>query len=431
MTAPRRKTLLRLVVGLTSLGVLLTPSLMTATADAKARKSNDPKTRAVTAPNVFYPLKNRPSVKDLKSSSPRKFGTDIQAPCNVGVFASQPGVAHIYSAPNLGTYIRVRANGSTGLTTTYGYLSRSLVKDGQIIQSGQAIGQVGKRPGTSSCRLYFSVTRGGRFTNATWWLNHYVGKLPPTGQLFGTRGFLIASYNVLGASHTARSKKYATGNTRLNRSMAMLNARKIDVVGTQEFQESQYDYWVARGFNKTWGAYYWDPAGNKRDTENAIIWRKSTIEFVSGETFDSPYFNGNIRHMPAVLLREKSSGRTFYVMNTHNPANVRGNAARYRARAIAIQRQKMISLRATGRPVFLTGDFNDRQAAFCPLTKDKLSISPNSIPSMTCAYPKPSSIDWIFAAGQVRFTSFGRDTYPQRARISDHPIVQARAHLQD
>ena len=81
--------------------------------------------------------------------------------------------------------------------------------------------------------------------------------------------------------------------------------------------------------------------------------------------------------------------------------------------------------------MFLTGDFNDRQKAFCPLTEDKLSISPNSIPSMTCAYPKQTSIDWIFAAGQARFSSFVRDTYPQRARISDHPIVQARAHLQD
>ncbi len=211
----------------------------------------------------------------------------------------------------------------------------------------------------------------------------------------------------------------------------MLNTRHIDVVGTQEFQETQFDYWVSRGNLNTWGAYYWDPAGKKRDTENAIIWRKSTMEFVSGETFDIPYFNGNIRHVPVVLLREKSTGRTVYVMNVHNPANTKGNAAGYRARAINIEKQKMISLRATGRPVLFTGDFNDRQKAFCPLTQGKLSISPNSIPSMTCAYPKQSSIDWIFAAGQVRFTSFGRDTYPQSARISDHPIVQTRAHLQD
>ncbi len=200
--------------------------------------------------------------------------------------------------------------------------------------------------------------------------------------------------------------------------MSMLSSREIDVVGTQEFQESQFDYWKARGFGNTWGAYYWDPDGNRRDTENAIIWRKSTIEFVSGETFDSPYFNGNIRHMPVVLLREKSSGRTFYVMNTHNPANVRGNAAGWRAKAIAIQKRKIISLRATGRPVLFTGDFNDRQKAFCPLTANKLSISPNSIPSMTCVYPKPSSIDWIFAAGQVRFSQLRARHLPAAGRGS-------------
>jgi endonuclease/exonuclease/phosphatase family metal-dependent hydrolase len=428
MTANRPKTLLRALVGLLTLGVMLTPALVSS---ADAAKTKDAKTRVVSAPNVFYPLRNKPSVKDLHTSSRKHFGTDITGPCTAGVFASHPGVASVYSAPNLGTYVRVRANGSQGLTTTYGYLSKALVTDGQIIQSGQVIGQVGKQPGTSSCRLYFSVTHGGRYANPSSWLNAYVGKLPPVANLLGTRGFLIASFNVLGASHTARSNKYASGNARINRAMAMLNARHIDVVGAQEFQETQFDYWLARGNGNTWGAYYWDPSGKKRDTENAIIYRKSTMELVSGSTYDIPYFHGNTRHVPVALLREKSSGRTVYVMNVHNPANTQGPAATYRARAIAIEKKKIVELRATGRPVLFTGDFNDRQQAFCPLTAGKLSISPNSIPSMTCAYPKPSSIDWIFAAGQVRFSSFGRDTYPQSARISDHPIVQARAHLQD
>jgi endonuclease/exonuclease/phosphatase family metal-dependent hydrolase len=428
MTANRPQTLIRALVGLLTLGLMLTPGLASS---ADAAKSKDPKTRVVTAPNVFYPLKNKRSVKDLRTSSRSRFGTDITGPCTAGVFASHPGVASVYTAPNLGTYVRVRANGSPGLTTSYGYLSKALVSDGQIIQSGQIIGQVGKRPGTSSCRLYFSVTHGGRYANPSSWLNAYVGKLPPTGNLFGTRGFLIASFNVLGASHTARSSKYATGNARINRAAAMLNARHIDVVGAQEFQETQYDYWMARGNGNTWGAYYWDPDGKKRDTENAILYRKSTMELISGSTYDIPYFHGNTRHVPVALLREKSSGRTVYVMNVHNPANVQGPAATYRARAIAIEKKKIIELRATGRPVLFTGDFNDRQQAFCPLTAGKLTITPNSVPSMTCAYPKPSSIDWIFAAGQVRFSSFGRDTYPQSARISDHPIVQARAHLQD
>jgi endonuclease/exonuclease/phosphatase family metal-dependent hydrolase len=428
MMAKRPQILFRAVAGLVAFGVILAPALVNS---ADAARTKDPKTRAVTAPNVFFPLKNLKSVKDLRSSSRQHFGTDITGPCTANVLASHPGVAGVYTAPNLGTYVRVRANGSKGLTTTYGYLGKSYVTDGQIIQSGQPIGQVGRRPGTSSCRLYFSVTHAGRYANPSTWLNAYVGKLPPISNLFGNHGFLIASFNVLGASHTARSSKFASGNTRINRAWAMLNARHIDVVGAQEFQETQFDYWRARGNDKTWGAYYWDPAGKKRDTENAIFWRKSTMDFVSGTTYDIPYFHGNTRHVPVVLLRQRSTGRTVYVMNVHNPANVQGPAAGYRARAIAIEKRKIIDLRASGRPVLFTGDFNDRQNAFCPLTAHKLTITPNSIPSNTCVYPKPSSIDWIFAAGQVRFTSFGRDTYPQSARISDHPIVQARAHLQD
>ncbi|MEO7351440.1 MAG: endonuclease/exonuclease/phosphatase family protein, partial [Marmoricola sp.] len=205
----------------------------------------------------------------------------------------------------------------------------------------------------------------------------------------------------------------------------------FDVVGTQEFQERQYDYFVSRGYSETWGSYYWDPEGKKRDTENLILWRKSTMEFVSGSTYDIPYFGGNIRHVPVVLLREKKSGRTAYFLNVHNPADVRGPAAKYRAQAIAIEKQKIIDLRATGRPVLITGDFNDRQAAFCPMTADKLTISPNSIPHSTCVYPRQNSIDWIFAAGQARFSSFTHDKYSQTARVSDHPMVFGRTHLKD
>ena len=88
----------------------------------------------------------------------------------------------------------------------------------------------------------------------------------------------------------------------------------------------------------------------------------------------------------------------------HNPASVRGDAAVWRAKAIQIERAKIIELRKTGRPVFLTGDFNAREKAFCPLTAGKLTITPNSVPRMTCVYPRQTSIDWLFAAGQTRFS---------------------------
>jgi hypothetical protein len=146
--------------------------------------------------------------------------------------------------------------------------------------------------------------------------------------------------------------------------MSYFNYRGLDVIGTQEYQETQFDYAQAKGYGGTWGSYYWDPEGKRRDTENAIIWRKSTMEFVSGSTYDIPYFGGNTRHVPIVLLRQK------------------------------------------------------------------LMISPNSIPSNTCAYPRESSIDWIFAAGQARFSNFKRDKATQTGRISDHPLVYSEAHLQ-
>jgi endonuclease/exonuclease/phosphatase family metal-dependent hydrolase len=429
MTVERPKTMIRVLVGVLSLGVMLAPVLVSSSGTAA---SQDPKYRKVSAPNVFYPVRGTKAVKDRKTYSRRHRGTDIAAPCNAGVYATHPGVAQVRTSPawNGRFVVRIVSN-SGGLVTGYAFLSRALVKDGQLIQSGQAIGLNGRNPRSRACDLYFTVYRGGVAANPTSWLSHYVGLAPPVPSLFGTKGFDLASFNMLGASHTVSSSRYSTYPSRLVRAAAMFDARGLDVIGTQEFQERQFDYFVAKGFTKTWGAYYWDPAGTKRDTENLILWRKSTMEFISATTFDIPYFYGQIRHIPAVLLRERSTGRTAYFLNTHNASNVRGNAARYRAQAIAIEKAKIIQLRSTGRPVFLTGDFNDRQPAFCPLTANKLAISPNSIPSTSCAYPQQWSIDWIFAAGQARFSQYARDAYPQNARISDHPIVQTRVHLQN
>jgi endonuclease/exonuclease/phosphatase family metal-dependent hydrolase len=433
MTAQRPTTMVRALVGLLSIAVVLSPVLMAEAGNAKKRpKSQNVKFRKVSAPNVFFPITGTKAVKDKKTFRNNHPGTDIQAPCGATIWASHPGVAQVVTNAAWGGKVLVRVvSGRNGLVTQYGFLTRALVAHGQIIQSGQAIGVLGANPSSKACALYFSVAGNGRAVNPTSWLNAMVGKTPPVSGMFNTRAIYLASFNVLGASHTASGQRYSTYPSRLVRAMSLLNSRALDVVGTQEFQEIQYDYFVDKGYDKTWGAYYWDPEGKRRDTENAIIWRKATMEFVEGSTFDIPYFGGNIRHVPAVLLRQKSSGRTAWFLNVHNPANVKGNAAGWRAKAIQIEKNKMIELRRTGRPVFLTGDFNDRQAAFCPLTADKLSISPNSIPSMGCAYPKQTSIDWIFAAGQTRFSFFSRDTYPQSAKISDHPIVIARAHLQN
>jgi len=425
----RLRTTTRAVTVALALGVLASSTLL---ASGSSAATQNPMYRKVSPPNVMFPIIGASSVKDLKNYSSRQRGTEIRTPCSRGVYAVHPGTAQVQTNPNAYSKRIVRVVSSrNGLVTTSGRLVSASVKDGQIIQSGQMIGKAGRKTAGGPCGIYFAVKSGGKVLNPSTWLNTWVGKTPPITKLFGNTGFNVASFNILGASHTVRSSRFATYKPRLDRAVTLMNRYKLDVVGTQEFQEKQYDYFVARGYSKTWGAHYWNPTGPRRDTENAVIWRKSTMEFVKGTTFDIPYFNGNTRHVPAVLLREKATGRTAYFISVHNPANIGGNHAGWRAKAIQIERNKVIELRRSGRPVFLTGDFNDREKAFCPMTAEKLTISPNSVPRMTCVHPRQWTIDWIFAAGQTRFSYYLRDTYAQRANISDHPVVRARAHMQN
>ena len=163
---------------------------------------------------------------------------------------------------------------------------------------------IGANPRRNVCDLYFTVQRAGVAANPTSWLKNYVGHAPPVLSMFGTKGFDLASFNMLGASHTVGSSKYATYPSRLNRAEAMLNARGLDVVGTQEFQERQFDYFVSRGYSSRWGAYYWDPAGKKRDTENLIMWRRRRWSSSRGPPSTSPTSTAR-----SATSRQSCSGR--------------------------------------------------------------------------------------------------------------------------
>jgi endonuclease/exonuclease/phosphatase family metal-dependent hydrolase len=427
MTTPRLKTAARALATLLALAVLVSPALA---APGSTAATQDPKFRKVTPPNVFYPVTGSRAVKDRKNFSRSHRGTDINTRCGATAFATHPGTARVVTNSRwIGKYtVRVVSNAG-GLVTTSAYLSQPYVTNGQTIQSGQPIGKVSRKTRKSACGIYFAVRNGTTVRNPSSWLSSYVGKTPPVGRLFGNTGFNVASFNVLGASHTKASARFATFAPRMARTVNLINQRRLDVVGLQEFQDAQKAEFLKRT-GDTFGMYH-QPGPRGGDTDNALIWRNSTMEFVEAHTFKVPYFEGNLRSMPAVLLKDKATGRTAWFMNVHNPANTHGSAQHWRDKAVAIEKRKMIELRAAGRPVFLTGDFNDRSEAFCPLTANRLSISPNSIPSYKCALPRQFSIDWIFAAGQTRFSSFIRDTYTQTARISDHPIVITRAHIED
>jgi endonuclease/exonuclease/phosphatase family metal-dependent hydrolase len=426
-------------IGLVAASLLTIP--LVGASPAQAKKASHP--RASVAPNVFFPAVAR-RARDLKTAGKRP-GTTIKAGCGTKVVAAHPGTAIVSSSttsgPNLVTVVT-----TPGRTTTYyGFMKSASVVSGQIVQAGQEIGRVG-RAGSAApgfCSLYFAVKNNyGRPANPSRWLGRLVGKPLNSTSLFGNWGFVVASMNTLGASHT-RTGKYPGWDVRTPKQLALLNSYAVDVVGLQEFQRVQRDTFMSASAG-TFGIFPDDDTLNNPEspnaefthqvgpTENSIIWRNSTMEFVSASWVDIPYFTGT-RHIPIVLLRDRQTGRTAYFINTHNPASGvgYGDQAANRAQAIAIERAKIIELRATGRPVFITGDFNDKKPAFCPLTAEKLMITPDSIPSMTCAAPKSLGIDWVFAAGGARFTRYARDWKPKNMKLTDHPIVWARAHLSE
>ena len=383
--------------------------------------------RVSEAPNVFFPVLSK-YAKDLKTFGKRP-GTEIKAPCGAAVRAATAGTVILSASPTSGPNL-VRVVTSKGkLVSYYGYMRKAQVTNGQVVAAGQQLGNVGNLGIAKRCSLYFALTNGISGViklNPSRWLSTYVGKPVPQTSLFDNNGFVLASFNALGASHTP-SARYAGYASRTPKQVAMLAGYKVDVVGLQEFERVQRTSFLAAAK----GAYDIYPEVTDKNSSNSIIWRKSTMELVSAETIGIPYFQGRIWQMPVVLLKHKASGRMAYFINVHNPASIPkyGDQSKWRAKAIAIEKAKVIALRKTGRAVFLTGDLNDRTKAFCPLTEGKLMISANSVPSMTCAPPKVLWIDWVLAAGPARFTSYAKDMAPKNARLSDHPIILTRAYL--
>jgi hypothetical protein len=247
--------------------------------------------------------------------------------------------------------------------------------------------------------------------------------------------FVISSFNVLGSSHTAGRGGMASGAQRMRQVVNLLAHHGVDVVGFQELQTDQYRE-LLRVAGGTYDVYPGTAAGTL-GVDNSIAWRTSEWTAVQLATIPIPYFDGNRRPMPYVLLKHNVSGRYAWFANFHNPATnpKRGNNDRWRALATTIQIQLAQRLIAeTGYPVFFTGDMNEREQYFCRLTGSAPMIAANggSNEGGACrppAYPMP--VDWIFGSNQVEFLSYYRDESLYVRRTSDHPMIVAQAVLDE
>ncbi|MGA8209145.1 MAG: endonuclease/exonuclease/phosphatase family protein [Nocardioidaceae bacterium] len=238
--------------------------------------------------------------------------------------------------------------------------------------------------------------------------------------------FTVASFNVLGASHTLRGKRgMASGARRTLGVVRLLNRHRADIVGFQELQRPQY---VA--FRKRVGHRYavWHPG---TDTDNAVAWRRDRFRLVKARSLRVPYFEGRVRRMPVLRLRDRHTGKAVAVLNVHNPADTRQYPRQGRWRRVAVSREVALVrwlARRNRTPVLVTGDMNDRRDVYCRLTASGLThAAQGPRPRGRCRPPRRAGIDWIFGTRKVRFAGHTRDASALVRRTTDHPLVVTRA----
>ncbi len=255
-------------------------------------------------------------------------------------------------------------------------------------------------------------------------------RVPPSG--WNPLSFATASFNVLGASHTRGKhgrKGYAGAERRLPAQVALLSQRDVSVAGLQEFQYPQVQQLVA-GFGTVYDTYPGLSLGHWL-ADNSIIWRTADWEALEKRTVEVPYFRGRMTPMPYVLLRHKQTGRTVWFLNVHNPANVAGDARRYREQAVAIEADLVKQLGKRGTPVVVTGDMNDRSEFACPFARASGMWSANGAAwdGGQCVAPQRLDVDWIFGSRSITFSDFLSDDTTRRQKLTDHPLITSTVTL--
>ena len=243
--------------------------------------------------------------------------------------------------------------------------------------------------------------------------------------------FHLTTFNMLGASHTGRGGNhhgFATGRRRAAGAVALLARHRTDVAGFQELQGPQL---AALERNTNMDFYPGFSLGHL-GTDNSIGWRRDSWVAVQKHTVRIPYFNGGARAMPVVLLRNISTGIEAWFTNFHNPAETARfhHQGRFRVRATDIEAALANKLIATGLPVFITGDMNERAPYFCRLTsKAPMVAARGGTNNGRCLPGRPRAVDWIFGSQGVQFTGYVEDRSHLVDITTDHPVVTAGVHL--
>ncbi|WP_027861719.1 endonuclease/exonuclease/phosphatase family protein [Marmoricola sp. URHB0036] len=240
--------------------------------------------------------------------------------------------------------------------------------------------------------------------------------------------FNVATFNVVGNSHSRGRGGYRSGAARMKTQVGYLRKHKVQLVGFQELEGTQASSFLRRTKGKWALVGARSRSGKTVDTRNAVAFRKHDFSLVKRSSVPITYFYGKRVNIPLVQLRARSNGKTFWILNTHNPADTHGNAGRWRAESVRRELKRIRKLRSGGATVLFTGDMNAKQDFFCRATRSGVLHSASGGSSgKKCRYPSANGIDWVLGTRDVRFSSWQADTTTRTRGVSDHPIVVARA----
>jgi hypothetical protein len=234
--------------------------------------------------------------------------------------------------------------------------------------------------------------------------------------------FGVAMLNILGSQHTAGGRGgFASGTSRAYSATQMLLARGVSIIGFSEIQGDQLAVFTNNA--PAFDVYPGTSLGSA-GIPTSVAWDTGVWRLVSASTVTIP-FSGQQRPSPVVKLANVATGAEVYVLNFHNsPGGMEGE----RDQAQAIELAKIRELEATGVPIIVTGDFNEKMEALCAFTATSLQ---SAVGGGYC-YPPPYSprVDWIFASESFSVNSYEVTRAAPVPYITDHHALFARLSLQ-
>jgi hypothetical protein len=206
------------------------------------------------------------------------------------------------------------------------------------------------------------------------------------------------------------------GVDRASRAARWVQDQDATVSAFQEVAKDQL-----RQMQKTLPGYHFFPRRTlgTRGSAIQIAWKTSEVKIMETGHVMRPFL-GWQRPIPYVRLRDRETGRGFWVVAIHNAP---GGHESERDVSTAKEIAQVKKLLGKDRPVFVVGDVNERSEFCSKVARATPLVSMNGgTAKKPCPVPRFGGPDWMLGAG-AEFSGFAK-VYNG---ISDHPALTAKA----